>query len=109
MRWLLESAQDKSEVAASVALRILRGEAARDIKLEPIGFSAPKFDWREMQRWGISEARLPPGSEIYFRDPTAWKQYRLHILAIIAAILVQTALISWLIYEHRRRSRAEVL
>jgi hypothetical protein len=25
------------------------------------------FDWRQMRRWGISEGRLPPGSEIDFR------------------------------------------
>jgi signal transduction histidine kinase len=104
----LISVQDKSQVAASVALRILGGEASRDIKVQPIGFAAPKFDWREMQRWGISESRLPPGSEIYFRQPSAWQQYRGQILAIFAALLAQTALISLLIYEHRRRHLAEV-
>ena len=26
-----------------------------------------------MQRWRISESNLPPGSEIYFREPTAWE------------------------------------
>jgi C4-dicarboxylate-specific signal transduction histidine kinase len=62
-----------------------------------------------MQRWGISASRLPSGSEIYFRDPTAWEQYRAQILAISAVLLLQAALISWLIYEHRRRNRAEVL
>ena len=33
-----------------------------------------------MQRWGISERRLLPGSEVHFRDPTAWDVYRMHIL-----------------------------
>ena len=61
-----------------------------------------------MQRWGIREASLPPGSQIYFRDPGLWDQYKLPILGIIAAILLQTGLISWLIQEHRRRSLAEV-
>ena len=37
-----------------------------------------------------------------------WDQYKLPILGIIAAILAQSGLISWLIYEHRRRSLAEV-
>ena len=37
-----------------------------------------------------------------------WEQYKLQILAIVAAVLVQTGLITWLIYEHRRRSVAEV-
>jgi C4-dicarboxylate-specific signal transduction histidine kinase len=62
-----------------------------------------------MQRWGISEKNLPPGSEIQFRNPTAWEQYRAYILAFIAAILIQSALISWLLYEHRRRQRAEIV
>ena len=62
-----------------------------------------------MQRWGISESRLPPGSEIYFREPTAWEQYRVQILAILAVLLVQSGLIGWLIFEHRRRHLAEIL
>ena len=66
--------------AAEVAVRILGGEKAGDIKTLPVGFGTPKFDWREMQRWGISESRLPPGSEIHFRTLTAWEQYRWQIL-----------------------------
>jgi signal transduction histidine kinase len=100
---------DTSRQTAAVAVRILGGEKAGDIKTPPVQFGRPMFDWREMQRWGISESRLPPGSEIFFRDPTAWDQYRSQILAICAVLLLQGALISWLIYEHRRRSRAEVL
>jgi C4-dicarboxylate-specific signal transduction histidine kinase len=61
-----------------------------------------------MQRWGISEHRLPPGSEIYFRDPSLWDQHRAQILTIFAALLVQAALICWLIFEHRRRHLAEI-
>ncbi len=71
---------------AAVATRILGGEKAGDIKTPPIQFATPKFDWREMQRWGISESRLPPGSEICFREPTAWEKYRVQILAIFAAL-----------------------
>jgi signal transduction histidine kinase len=93
---------------AEVAVRILGGEKAGDIKVPPVGFETPKFDWRELQRWGISESRLPPGSEIHFRTATVWEQYRWQIAAIAAVILLQTALILGLMYEHRRRRRAEV-
>jgi signal transduction histidine kinase len=105
----LISVEDRSRVAAGIALRILDGERPRDIKTPVIGLAAPKFDWREMQQWGITESRLPPGSVIHFRNPTAWEQHRNRILAIVAALLVQTALISWLMYEHRRRTRAEII
>jgi C4-dicarboxylate-specific signal transduction histidine kinase len=51
---------------------------------------------------------LPAGSEISFRDPTAWEQYRLQIIAICAALLAQGALVGWLISEIGRRRRAEI-
>ena len=60
-----------------------------------------------MQRWGISESRLPPGSEILFRNPTVWDQYKWYIMLVAAIILAQTALIVGLLYEHRRRRTAE--
>jgi len=69
----------------------------------------PKFDWREMQRWGISESQLPAGSEIYFRSPTIWEQHRYSLLGTVAAVLIQALIILWLLYEHRRRHMAEVL
>ena len=67
------------------------------------------FDWRQMQRWGISASSLPAGSEIRFRDPTLWEQYRTLILVVLAVLLLQGALIAWLIYEHRRRQIAELV
>jgi signal transduction histidine kinase len=104
----LLSARESSQKTATVAVRILGGEKAGDIKTPPVAFAAPKFDWREMQRWGISESVLPPNSTIYFREPTAWERYRPQILGLSAALLAQAVLILWLIYEHRRRNIAEV-
>ena len=94
--------------AAQFALRILNGENASDVPVTKIP-SPLIFEWPALQRWGISENRLPAGSEIMFRSPTVWEQYRGYILAFIAAILTQSALISWLLYEHWRRRRAEIL
>ena len=105
----MHSVEDASREAASVAIRMLVGEDPSSIHPKPMRFAQPKYDWREMQRWGISEDRLPPGSQIYFREATAWQQYRWQMMAIGAAILLQAALISWLVYEHRRRHNAEVL
>ena len=103
----MHSVLEGSRATAAVAIRVLGGEKPGDIKEPPIGFATPKFDWREMQRWGISERRLPPGSEIHFRDPTAWDQYRAQILLVCAVVLVQSALIAWLIYTRRKRRRSE--
>jgi C4-dicarboxylate-specific signal transduction histidine kinase len=94
--------------AADLALRILNGESASGIPIAHGNVVRPIFDWRQLQRWGVSAASLPPGSEIRFRDPTAWEQYKIQILAICAALLLQSALIFSLIYERRRRHLAEI-
>jgi signal transduction histidine kinase len=104
----LLSTEELAHRSAVVAIRILGGEIPGNIKTPTLGLSAPKYDWRELQRWHISEAVLPPGREIYFRGPSAWEQYRGQIVAGLAAILAQAALIGWLLYERRRRRFAEV-
>ena len=96
------------ESAARLASRIISGESAASIPATPGDIVRPIFDWRQMQRWGVSALSLPPGSEIRFRDPTVWERYRAQILAICAVFLVQSALIFWLIYERRLRHLAEV-
>jgi signal transduction histidine kinase len=98
---------DSSRQAAAVAVRILNGEKPGDIKAPPVQFASPMFDWREMQRWGIGENRLPQGSQIYFRDPTLWSQYRWQLLLVASVILTEALLIVGLLYERRRRRTAE--
>jgi len=93
--------------AARVAVRVLGGEPAANIKTPPIEFGTPKFDWRELQRWNISESRLPAGSEVHFRTPGLWEQYRPQMTAGVAALLLQAAIISWLLVERRRRYFAQ--
>ena len=94
--------------ASAVAVRILGGEKADQIKVGPIGFAAPIYDWRELRRWGISESRLPPGSEVLFREPTVWERYSWQMALIAAVVLAQAGLISALLNAHRRRRLAEV-
>jgi signal transduction histidine kinase len=103
----LISVSSVGQQAANAAVRILSGESPASINTPPIKPGTPKYDWRELQRWNISESRLPVGSEIYFRSPSPWEQYRMQISAGIAALLLQAAIISWLLVEHRRRHFAE--
>jgi hypothetical protein len=93
--------------AGRLALSILQGADVSGIPITRGGPRKPIFDWRQLQRWQVAASRLPRDSEIRFRDPTMWDQYRGYILAAIAAILLQGALLSWLGYEHWRRTVAE--
>ncbi len=95
--------------AARRAMRVLGGEPVSAIPLAEVNAIHPVFDWNQMQRWRVSEASLPAGSEIRFRELTAWDQYRGRILAICAAVLFQAGLIAWLLYERQFRHRVETL
>jgi signal transduction histidine kinase len=95
--------------AAKLALRVLAGTEPSGPAMLEVQTNKVLFDWRQMQRWGIGESSLPAGSEIRFRDPTFWWQYRVHILAAIAALALQALLISWLLYERRSRHRVEIV
>jgi len=100
------SPAEGAQPMAAVAVRMLGGEKATNIN--PIGFAAPKYDWRLLQRWNISESRLPPGSVVLFREPTVWEQYLWQIALTIIVLLIQAGLIGVLLHEHRRRQLAEV-
>jgi signal transduction histidine kinase len=97
------------ESAAGLAMRILDGEDPANIPVTLGSAVKPIFDWRQMQRWGVGESSLPPGSEIRYYEPTGWDRYKPQIVAISAAILVQAAFIIWLVSEHRYRQRAEAI
>jgi signal transduction histidine kinase len=103
----LNSISALSQEAASVAVRIMGGEAPASINAPLVGFSAPRYDWRELQRWNISETRLPVGSEVDFRVAGMWEQYRSQLTAGLAVLLLQASVISWLLIERSRRHTAE--
>jgi signal transduction histidine kinase len=105
----LVSGQEQSNAIVRVALQILKGRPARDIKTPPIAFGRPQFDVRELRRWHIKDSDLPPNSVVRFTKPSAWDTYRLQILSVVTLMLVQSVLIVALLYQRRRRHDAENL
>jgi signal transduction histidine kinase len=91
-----------------VARRILGGERAGTIKVESSDFARPKYDWRELQRWNVSETLLPPDARVEFRTPSAWDTYRWQIMLVCGIVLAKAALLFRLLHEQRRRRLAEV-
>ena len=104
----MQSMAEVAKTTAAVAARILDGEKAGDIKTPPLQLASPKYDWREMQRWGISESDLPPGSTVFFKPPTPWETYRWQILTACTVLLLQAVLIALLLLERQRRHLAEM-
>ncbi len=92
---------------ALVAARILHGEPASSFPPKVIERLAPRYDWRALQRWKISEKLLPPDSTVLFRELTAWERYRSWILGGISVVLLQALLITGLLGNLFKRRRAE--
>jgi signal transduction histidine kinase len=89
---------------ADLALKMMAGE-----KPPPPSASASTYrvDWRQLRRWGLSEASLPPDSVVLFREPSFWDEYYDIAFATVAAFALQSAIVAFLLVERRRRLRAE--
>ena len=95
-------------VAAEIAIRILKGQKPQDATRGAGHTPTPMFDWHQLQRWDISESRLPSGAEIRFREPSVWKDHNWTILGGIAPCLLEAALIVASVVQLRRRRQAEL-
>ena len=104
----LMSIDDLSRSTAESASRLLNGASPGSVRLPPQLPGQPVFDWRELQRWGIAESRLPPDSVVRYRGPSLWSEYRATVLSAVGALAVQSLLIVGLLYERRARQRAEI-
>jgi signal transduction histidine kinase len=103
----LYSSEAAGAASACIAVRLLRGEPISKFPPRDLFALSPRYDGRELQRWNISEDRLPPGSVIEFREPTAWQRYRWQIVGAITVIGLQTVLLAGLHVQTGRRKRAE--
>jgi signal transduction histidine kinase len=74
----------------------------------PAALSTWRFDARQLARWGIDERRLPLGSQVLYREPSAWGRYRTQIIAVGAGLALQSLIIAGLVIERRARRAAMV-
>ncbi len=97
----------RGEQIAAEVQRILRGEISAEPQILVDGFEPPVYDGRELKRWKIDQARLPPGSEIRFNPPSMWDEHRSAMIATAIVIALQAALIAALLWQRVQRLRAE--
>jgi signal transduction histidine kinase len=104
----LISIDELGRKTADAGTRILNGASPGSVRVAPQPPGKPIFDWRELQRWGIPESRLPSGSVVRFRKPSVWVEYRGTVLSVAGALLIQALLIIGLLFQRRARRRAEI-
>lgn len=89
--------------AARLAVRILNGERIENLRPKMGPKNQIYVDWRELQRWHLKEANLPPGTIIVNREPSPWQRYKIYILVAMMLIALEFLLIFYLLAERRRR------
>jgi C4-dicarboxylate-specific signal transduction histidine kinase len=102
------STATQGQHAAQIGVRILRGESPLAIPVVALAAQSNLFDWRQLQRWGLDERRLPPDSVVEFRAPTMWGVYKWYIVAGATLFLLQSALVVGLLANRAQRRRAEL-
>ena len=94
------------KLAAGMVRRILDGEKPQDIPIVR-GASEFIFDWRALERWGLKESDLPPGSILLNRQPSFWVVYERYIVPAIFLLLAQALIIAGLLWQRAERRRTE--
>jgi len=88
-------------------VRILKGEKPENIPVTTGDFQHYVLDWRQLQRWGISEKQLPPDSVVLQWEHSPWELYRWRILGLATLLLIETLLIIFLLRNVAKRKRAQ--
>jgi PAS domain S-box-containing protein len=94
---------------ARLARQVLAGAVPETFPPHEAETHAYRVDWRQLQRWGLSESRLPPGSIVLFKRVSLWDQYKGQVAGALGLIVLQSLLIIALWIQMRRRRRAEDL
>ncbi len=92
--------------AVEVIEQLVQGKSVSFI-YPPAPFFEYIYDWPQLQKWGINESKLPPGSLIQNRSPQFYKQYYRQILLGAALLVVESFLVIYLLVSIKRRKTAD--
>src|ERR1700761_5219961 len=67
-----------------------------------------RVDARTMDRWGLKQQDLPPGSIVLFKEPSLWNEHRNFVLATLFVLGLQSLFVVALLVERQRRRQAEI-
>jgi len=101
---MLTSGFKEGELAAKIALRVLKGENIEQIPIVRSGYNRFQFDYRQMKSFGILPKQLPENSLISNQPPSIVHQYRISLLVILWFIVLITIILR---YSKTKRNRNE--
>jgi signal transduction histidine kinase len=96
---------EQGRIAARMVSEIFDGRRVRDIPLVS-GPNGYMFDWRQLQRWGLSESALPVGSMVLYREPSLWERAKWILVTCVLVMLALGSLAAYLLYERKQLIQA---
>jgi len=99
--------EDVGRQAVGLVREILDGGKIAPQDLPGMVPSHYAVDWRPLQRWRLSEGRLPAGTVVLYRELGPWQLYRGYVIGGIALILAEMLLILGLLWERAKRREVE--
>ncbi len=104
----LVNGDSQGQLAADLALRVLRGEDPDGIPVIRSTANVPMFDYRELRRFAVSRSILPEGSVVIHRPPSFYpvnKRDFWLVVGLLVGLLISTQL---LLLSNYRRKKAEI-
>ena len=94
---------------AELTVQQLRHGTSEAVPIRESRSIVRRANGRELRRWGLSEARLPSGTAVLYKEPSAWDRYKSFIVGAISLFALQTLMIAALLAQRARRRRAEAV
>ena len=102
----LTSGFHQGEAAASIAQRILGGEAVEDVPVVKDSPNRYMFDYEQLQRFGLESAALPADSIVINLPDTFYGRYKVLIWGSLGIIATLGLIVSIVLINITRRKRA---
>lgn len=103
----LVNGESQGKTAAELALKILAGTPASALPVIEESPNLPMFDYEELQRFGIKESLLPPGSTVINTPDLLWYRHKYKVIGVIFLFGVQIFIIALLMKNIRQRKESE--
>ena len=99
------SGYSQGQTAANLALQLLQGVPAASLPIITDSPRAYLFDYRQLQRFHLASAALPPESEFLHKPLSFYEQYQSLVLStlLVFALLIMAVLTLWHLNVSRRR------
>ncbi len=93
--------------AAKMAIMILRGMDAKEIKISKDPPTEYMFDYRLLQKYNVDRTLLPKYSRIINASPSTYERYKPILTWIIGALLIILLLLTWKYFRQQTMLKKE--